>query len=98
MKHFLLFYDAGLDYAERRAPHRPAHLAHARAAVERGDLLAGGGYGDPLDGSVLLFKGQDRSVAEAFARADPYVTEGVVSTWRVREWTIVVGPLAPQPV
>jgi hypothetical protein len=32
--------------------------------------------------------------AEAFAAADPYVTNGLVSSWRVREWTTVVGATA----
>jgi uncharacterized protein YciI len=30
-------------------------------------------------------------VAENFARADPYVTRGLVKSWRVREWTVVIG-------
>lgn len=91
MKHFLLFYDAGPDYAERRAPHRSAHLAYARAAAERGELLLGGAFADPIDGSVLLFRAEARETPEAFAAADPYVREGVVQAWRVREWTTVVG-------
>ena len=53
--HYLLFYDGGPGYAERRAPFRAAHLAYARAAVERGELLLGGAYADPIDGAVLLF-------------------------------------------
>jgi uncharacterized protein YciI len=28
---------------------------------------------------------------EEFARADPYVTSGLVSSWRVRPWNVVVG-------
>jgi hypothetical protein len=91
MKHFLLFYDAGPDYAEKRAPHRPAHLAHARAAAARGELVLGGALTDPIDMSVLLFKAQSAEVARAFAEADPYVVHGVVLGWRVREWTTVVG-------
>jgi uncharacterized protein YciI len=31
-------------------------------------------------------------VAEQFAAADPYVLNGLVTRWRVREWTTVVGP------
>ena len=42
MKHFLLFYDYVPDYLERRTAHRPAHFAHARAAVERGELFLAG--------------------------------------------------------
>jgi uncharacterized protein YciI len=30
-------------------------------------------------------------VAEDFARADPYVRNGLVTRWRVREWSVVIG-------
>ena len=90
--HYLLFYDVDSDYVERRAPLRAAHLAYARQAVERGELVLGGALDDPVDGAVLLFKAESRAVAEDFARADPYVVNGLVTAWRVREWTTVVGP------
>ena len=89
--HYLLFYDVVPDYAERRLQLRAAHLAHARAAVDRGELLLGGALADPIDGAVLLFRADSPAVAEAFAAADPYVTNGLVTRWRVREWTTVVG-------
>lgn len=89
--HYLLFYEGGEDYVERRQPYRDAHLAHARAAVERGDLVLGGALADPADAAILLFRGDAPDVAEGFARADPYVTNGVVKSWRVRPWTTVVG-------
>jgi uncharacterized protein len=89
--HYLLFYDVVDNYPERRAPYRAEHIALARAAVERGELVLGGGLANPADGSVLLFKGPSPAAAEAFAAADPYVTNGVVTKWRVREWNTVVG-------
>jgi uncharacterized protein YciI len=89
--HYLLFYDVVPDYAEKRLPFRAAHLAYARAAVERGELLLGGALADPIDGAVLLFRGETPAAAEAFAAADPYVTNGLVTHWRVRTWTTVVG-------
>ena len=98
MKHFLLFYDGAPDYLERRPQYREAHLGHAWAAVERGDLVLGGALADPVDGAVLLFKGGDKAVAEDFANADPYVVNGLVARWRVREWTTVVGETAAMPV
>ena len=98
MKHFLLFYDGAPDYLERRPQYREAHLGHAWAAVERGDLVLGGALADPVDGAVLLFKGGHKSVAEEFANADPYVVNGLVARWRVREWTTVVGETAAMPV
>jgi uncharacterized protein YciI len=97
MKHFLLIYDLVDDYLERRPPLRDAHLAHARAAVERGELLAGGAL-DPAERAVLLFAGLTADAPEAFARADPYVLAGLVREWRVSEWITVVGPLAARPV
>jgi RimJ/RimL family protein N-acetyltransferase/uncharacterized protein YciI len=96
--HFLLLYDVIPEYAGRRVPLRAAHLAHAQRAVDRGELLLGGALADPIDGAVLLFQGASPSVAEAFAREDPYVTNGLVRQWRVRAWTTVVGPGAAAPV
>jgi uncharacterized protein len=92
--HYLLFYDVVPDYAERRLAYRAGHLALGRAAAERGELVLGGALADPVDGAVLLFAGDSPEVAASFARADPYVTNGLVTSWRVREWTTVVGPAA----
>ena len=89
--HYLLFYDVVPDYAERRTNFRARHLQHARAAHERGELILGGALADPVDGAVLLFRGSSPDVAEQFAKADPYVRNGLVTAWRVREWTTVVG-------
>lgn len=94
MKHFLLFYEADGDYAERRKPFRAAHLAYARAAKDRGELILAGGLANPVDGSVLLFKGETDDAARRFAESDPYVLNKVVQRWRVREWTTVIGELA----
>jgi uncharacterized protein YciI len=102
MKHFLLTYTLAPDYLERRPEFRGQHLALAQAAVARGELLLGGAVAG-LDGATpeeaqLLFAGEDASAAEAFARADPYVTGGIVTRWRVREWVTVVGAGAAQPI
>jgi uncharacterized protein YciI len=98
VKHFLLFYSVGDDYVARRAAFRDAHLAAAWAASERGDLLLAGALADPVDGAVLLFQGETARVAEEFARRDPYVANGLVTAWRVREWTTVAGRDATTPV
>ena len=90
--HYLLFYDVVDGYAERRVKFREAHLAHARRAVARGELVLGGALANPVDGAVLLFRGSSPRVAESFAEDDPYVTHGLVKSWRVREWATVVGP------
>jgi uncharacterized protein len=89
--HYLLFYDVVPDYVERRTPFRAEHLALARAAHARGELVLGGALAEPADGAVLLFKGDGPAAAEAFAAADPYVRNGLVTRWRVRAWATVVG-------
>ncbi len=98
MKHFLLFYDVAPDYLERRTQFRSAHLEYAWEAHARGELIVAGALADPADGAVLLFQGEDASGANAFAKTDPYVTNGLIKGWRVREWTTVIGDLAASPV
>jgi uncharacterized protein YciI len=88
--HHLLIYDYVEDVLERRAPHREAHLSHARRWKDDGRLLAGGAIGDPPHGGVLLFKVDDPSEVEAFAQEDPYVREGIVTTRRVEPWNVVI--------
>ena len=92
MKHFLLIYDYASDWMEKRGPVRPAHLELARASVARDELQLGGAVPrDEPPFGLLLFKGETSQAAEDFARADPYVSQGVVAKWRVREWITVVG-------
>ena len=98
MKHFLLFYDAGPEYLARRPDFRQEHLRMACAAKERGELVLGGALADPVDGALLLFRGDTATVAESFAQSDPYVRNGLIARWRVREWTTVVGDAASNPV
>jgi hypothetical protein len=97
-QHFLLFYDYVPDVLERRAPLRAAHLALARAALARGELVLGGALAEPVDGAVLLFDCESASVVEEFVRNDPYVQGGLVTRWRIRPWTTVVGEAAKTKV
>ena len=94
MKHFLLFYEVVENYAELRVPFRKLHLQHALDAKARGELVLAGALADPADGAVLMFQGETGAAAEEFARNDPYVKNGLVTSWRVREWTTVVGDAA----
>jgi uncharacterized protein YciI/heme-degrading monooxygenase HmoA len=96
--HYLLFYEVGEDYVSRRAEFRDAHLEKAWAASARGELVLGGALANPVDGAVLLFRGDSPEVAEKFAKADPYVTSGAVKRWHVREWKTVAGEDAATPL
>ena len=91
MAYFTLIYDVIDDYVAQRAQFREQHLTLAQAATERGELLFGGAFDEPVDGALLVFKGSDREVAEDFARNDPYVLNGLVTNWNVRPWNVVIG-------
>lgn len=94
--HFTLHYDTVPDYLERRAPYRAEHLQLAREAQRAGRLLIAGAF-NPPDGALLVFRAESPAEVEAFARSDPYVLNGVVRAWRVREWTVVIGGDADPP-
>ena len=96
--HYLLQYDLAPDYLERRPEFRDQHLSLAWQAQERGELVLAGALAEPVDGAVFLFRGDSPAAAEAFARTDPYVHHGLVTAWRIRPWTTVVGVEASNPV
>jgi uncharacterized protein YciI len=98
MKHFLLFYDVSEDYLAKRGAFRPEHLQKAWASHAKNELQLAGALADPVDGAVLLFLADSPRVAEEFAEADPYVVNGLVTSWRVREWNTVAGAQAANPV
>ena len=87
--HQLLFYDYVPNMLERRAPHREAHLAHAREAKESGLIAMAGAVGDPPHGAVFVIRGDDRAPVERFVEADPYVAAGLVTEWRIEPWKVV---------
>jgi hypothetical protein len=91
MAYYALIYDLIDVYLEQRAPFRAAHLALATQSHERGELFLGGAFADPADEALLIFRANDKSVAERFANDDPYVINGLVKRWQVRAWTVVIG-------
>ena len=91
MKHYLLLLEFGETYEARRPEFRNAHLTKAWAAAERGELVLAGALTDPLDTGVILFKGESKEVVERFVEEDPYVNNGLIQSWRIREWATVVG-------
>lgn len=88
---YALFYDYVDNMLERRQPFRTSHLAHVSEFHERGLLMMAGAWADPADGALLVFRTDDRALVERFVEADPYVLNGLVPSWRIREWTVVAG-------
>lgn len=97
MSYFLLFYEVVDDYVERRQAFRSEHLALARAATERGEMRYAGAYAEPVDGAALVFRCEDESTVRDFVEADPYVRNGLVKSWHIREWTVVIGADYEEP-
>ncbi|HET8615545.1 MAG TPA: YciI-like protein [Actinomycetales bacterium] len=95
MAYALLEYQLVSDYLDRRGELREEHLGLAQAAAERGDIALAGALADPADRAVFVFTGSDadaaRTAAEQFAASDPYVAGGLVTSWAVRPWNVVVG-------
>ena len=96
MAYYALFYEAVDDFIARRTPFREEHLRLAREAHARGELVLAGALADPADGALLVFQAAGPEPAEAFARNDSYVRNGLVKAWKVRPWTVVVGNLGSQ--
>ena len=95
MNYYALFYEVVDDFVARRAPFRREHLRLAAEARKRGEILLAGALAEPADRALIVFHGADKSLAEAFARQDPYVVNGLVKKWEVRPWNVVVGNEPP---
>jgi uncharacterized protein len=89
--YLILLYEVVDDFINRRAPFRPEHLKILEEAHQRGELVMAGAFSDPVDGAALVFRGSDPAIARRFAETDPYVKNGLVAKWRVRNWNVVVG-------
>ena len=91
MAYYLLEYALVDDYLARRSAFREEHLALAREAHSRGELVLAGALAEPADRAVLVWGTDDRSIVERFAEGDPYVRNGLVTSWTIRPWTVVIG-------
>lgn len=91
MKYYMLTYLLSEGYMENRGEFREDHLALADEFYEKGVLLIGGALSRPADKAVLIFRSEGENDARDFIKADPYVTNGLVESWELREWKVVVG-------
>jgi uncharacterized protein YciI/heme-degrading monooxygenase HmoA len=91
MNYYALIYETVDDYVARRAEFREQHLRIAREYRDRGELIFGGAFDDPVDRALIVFHAEDKRKVEAFAGKDPYVVNGLVKKWEARLWKVVVG-------
>ena len=85
MKKYVLLYESAEDVGSRAREHFPAHSALWAVFQTQGTLLMIGTFGNPQDeGSMGIFT--TREAAEDFVSRDPFVLNGVVKSWQLREW------------
>jgi len=87
--YYILFYKTVDNYIERRAPFRSNHLDLVNEYHRAGALVMAGALADPPDGAVLIFKGETPAAAHEFVSRDPYVKNGLITEWSVRQWNVV---------
>jgi uncharacterized protein len=92
MPKYVLFYESADDVPAKAPLHFPAHVARWKEFQDQGTLLMIGTFANPQEeGSMAVFT--TREAAEAFARSDPFVLNGVVRRWSIREWNeALAGP------
>jgi len=89
--HLALIYELVEDYLDRRPPLREEHLALAKEAHARGELQLAGAFMEPSDRALLVWATEDEDVVRRFVDADPYVRNGLVASWSIRQWNVVIG-------
>jgi len=92
MPKYVLFYESADDVRSKAPVHFAAHVAPWKEFQGHGTLLMIGTFANAQeDGSMAIFT--TREAAEAFARSDPFVLNGVVRGWSIREWNeAIAGP------
>ena len=88
---YVLLYEASPDFRSKVPAHVEAHRALWRKFHAQGTLLMVGPFTDePTGGAMGVFT--TRAAAEEFVQGDPFVTNGVVARWTIREWNEVLAP------
>ncbi len=80
---YVLFYESAEDVADTAPAYFVAHQARWHEFRERGSLVLIGPFTDRT-GAMAVFT--TREAAEEFAAGDPFVLNGVIRHWFIREW------------
>jgi uncharacterized protein YciI len=88
---YVVFYESGPDVLSLAPLHFSAHQERLADFHARRLLLMVGTFGDPVrEGSMAIFT--TREGAEEFVKGDPFVLNGVVSSWTLHEWNEILAP------
>jgi uncharacterized protein len=81
MKFVVIGESSGASMDAIRAAY-PRHKAVVDAFVARGEVIGIGPFADL--GNMAIFR--TREAAEAFSKQDPFILEGLVKSFVIREW------------
>jgi uncharacterized protein len=88
---YVVLYTSAEDVMSKAPAHYDAHVARLTEFRARGELLEVGLFGDPqAQGSMAIFA--SREGAEEFVREDPFVLNGVVESYEIRDWDVLPAP------
>jgi len=62
----------------------PRHKAFMDPFIARGEVVGVGPFIDPEGGNMALFR--TRAAAEAFVEGDPFLLEGLIKEYRIKDW------------
>ena len=92
--HFVFYCKDKPGHEQVRSANRLAHLDYLETHRERllcaGPLLAGGGEGSRMIGSLLILDLADHKAAEEFAANDPYTKAGLFESVAIHPWRKVL--------
>jgi uncharacterized protein YciI len=84
----VVIYEPGSASMEQIMVVYPRHKALVDAFAARGEALAIGTFGGGREGSMGVFR--TREAAESFVRQDPFVQEGLVGKYTIRDWNEIL--------
>ncbi len=80
----VMLYEVTAEGLAKAREHFPAHRARIDEFHQRGLLLMVGVFANPMEGAMGIFS--SREAAEEFIHGDPFVIQGVVAKWTLRDW------------
>lgn len=84
----VVIYEPGSANMEQIMAVYPRHKVLVDAFAARGEALAIGTFAGGHEGSMGVFK--SREAAEAFVSQDPFVLEGLVGKYTIRDWNEIL--------
>jgi uncharacterized protein YciI len=83
-------YELGTASMETIMATFPRHKALIDVFAAKNEVLAIGNFADAGGGAMGVFR--TREAAEAFVRQDPFVLEGLVGKYTIRDWNETLLP------